>query len=79
MSADHNRWFWPAPPIIALAKMTARDLTDEELVDDIAFAYAVLDTDPVIDDVYVEHEDGKPITLKELLAEAARRGQIFLP
>ncbi len=56
--------------------MKAADLSDEQLMDDIIFARAVMDSDSKIDDVWIEHEDGERITMRELLKEAAKRAEI---
>jgi len=57
--------------------MKANDLSDEELANDIIFARAVMETDSNIDDVWIEHEDGERITLRDLLKEAARRSALL--
>lgn len=50
-------------------------LTDEELVSNIEFCHAIMDTDSEIDDVWIEYEDGQKIFYHELLAEATRRAE----
>ena len=56
--------------------MPASELTDDELVTNIEFCRAVMDTDSRVEDVWMEYEDGDKITLVELLAEADRRAEL---
>ena len=55
--------------------MPASEYTDEELISNIEFCKAVMDTDSEVDDVWIEYEDNDKITLAEMLAEAARRAE----
>ena len=54
-----------------------RQLSDADLCDDITFARAVMETDSQVDDVWIEHESiDASFTLRDLLAEAARRATL---
>ena len=53
--------------------MPAPEMTDDELVQNLEFCAAVMDTDSEIDDIWLEYEDGDRIFYADLLREAERR------
>ena len=67
------RWFWPDPVVSPLTPMKVTQLSDADLIDDIGFCRAVMDTDSEVTDIWLEFEDGTKVTYVELLSEAARR------